>query len=125
MKTKSKDETICQFALRILKPIPKNQWIINEFTNKINKCCAIGHFKRLTSSNPKDYSDSNCYDWGDSYTADTAKLRKATQKFIKESVNLNFRDISSVNNSHLNGYKEPEIKDRVIHLLKDAVNAGF
>lgn len=127
MKTKTlqplPDETPCAHALRILKPIPKKNWIVKNFTDNIGKCCAIGHYTRLTSSNRKDFSHGNCSDWCRKPLVD--KLRKNTETFLN-NYGFHYRDIASVNNSpDINGFNEPEIKDRVIHLLTEAVKEGF
>lgn len=116
-------ETIAQEALRLLTPIPKEEFITQLFTDGEGRCCAIGHIKRLQSDNPSDYSSDNC---SDNLTADIP-IRTASTKYLKEVHNARYwASIASVNNNNnINGYTEPEIKDRVIHLLNDMVAAGY
>lgn len=116
-------ETVAQEALRLLTPIPKEDFITGLFTDGGGRCCAIGHIKRLQSDNPSDYSSDNC---SDAFTADIA-IRTASTKYLKEVHNANWLvSIASVNNNNdINGYTEPVIKDRVIHLLNDMIAAGY
>jgi len=108
-----------QEALDLLLPIPAEDFITSEYTDGVSKCCAVGHIMRLTSGNPTDYSDSNCNDHFQH------SIRETTETFNQEKHQVD-RDISSVNNgTRVNGYTEPVIKDRVIHLLKDMVEAGY
>ncbi len=115
-------ETICQQAHRLLKDIPADQFIINRFSDEESKCCVVGHFVRLTSENPADYSENNCCDWG----RPASKLRLTTRDFIKERVTWRDRDITDVNNTTtINGWTDPDIKTRVINFLEDAIKAGY
>jgi hypothetical protein len=112
------NETIAQEALRLLSPIPAEDFITDAYSNGVDKCCGIGHYQRL-KRNPNDYSLENCTDL---FRGD---LRESTYKFIMEKHGL-FYDLSSVNNCEdINGYTQPEIKDRVIALLEDMVKAGY
>tara|TARA_R110000868_G_scaffold14426_3_gene67161 strand:+ start:15888 stop:16244 length:357 start_codon:yes stop_codon:yes gene_type:complete len=118
MKTK---ETVAQEALRLLLEIPAEDFITDRFSDGKGKCCAIGHYTRLKSNNPLDYGNDNCIDLGNSL------LRRRSSHFLVKKHNLNsFNNIATVNNANnVNGYTEPVIKDRVIHLLKDMVNEGL
>ena len=46
-------------AISILEEIPEDQFIICAHTNNRDKCCSMGHIKRVLSSNPQDYSYFN------------------------------------------------------------------
>lgn len=109
-------ETTAQKYLRLLSDIPAEDFIAGWYSNEKDKCCAMGHIERLSSHNPKDYSSRNCMD--------NMKLRTYSNEFLlkhkKIDVNMSF-----VNDNVSVYYPEPEIKDRVIHLLKDMVEAGY
>lgn len=107
---------IAEEALKLLSPIHYSKWMVYTFTNEKNKCCAIGHYQRLKSSNPENYSFANCEDFMSS------PLRNA------------FVEIASVNNNLVpltcrgkdkeyiekySKYKTP--KTRVIKYLKDQI----
>lgn len=112
-------QTLAQRAFDLLNSVPADKFIIGEFTNQDGACCSIGHYKRLTSENPNDYSWDNCDDHGN------CDLRIASSEYILEGHGAPY-DIADVNNDPaINGYKEPEIKDRVLHLLKDMIEAGY
>jgi hypothetical protein len=113
------NETICQKALRLLSAVPAEEFITSDFTDEQGKCCAIGHFARLTSGNPQDYSYQNCCDEDETF-------RDATARFLVERHKEYNRNIASVNNyPTVNGYTDPDIKTRVIKCLEDAVKAGY
>lgn len=119
MKTKKKEETVAQKALRLLNGVPESQFIMGKFTDREGKCCAIGHYKRLTSNNPKDYSSLNCHD---DFESD---LREKTIQFIQEKHGLT-KSIADVNNQQdINGYTQKTIKKRVVALLKQMVKEGY
>jgi hypothetical protein len=119
METK---ETLAQEALRLLTSIPKEDFIVNSFTDGIGKCCAIGHIQRLKSKNAKIYTPHNCND----YFVYEGCIRQISEEFLFKEHSLIGRDISNVNNTTMvNGYNEPEIKDRVMHLLSDMVTVGL
>lgn len=123
----NKTETVAQKALRLLSEIPHEQFIYNVFSNNKDKCCAIGHFTRLTSDNPDNFSMENCSDKGFvNYYRDN-NLRKASKDYLKDKHECDSsQDLAEVNNTlNVNGYREVLIKDRVIHLLKDMVEAGY
>lgn len=114
-------ETLAQEALRLLIPIPEENFMAGTFTDGKGKCCAIGHIQRLQSIDPSDYSSANCSDF-----LVNQPIRSASSKYLSDIHNIHGRNIASVNNGdNINGYTEPEIKDRVIHLLTDMVAAGY
>jgi len=112
------EETIAEKALRILREVPEDEWITDMYTDGKSRCCAIGHYTRLTSDNPNDYSNTNCRE-------KELSLREVTGAFINK-VHSESANIACVNNyPYINGYTEPVIKHRVIHLLEDMVAAGY
>ncbi len=118
-KKEIKEETIAQKALRLLSEVPKDDFITGEFTDKNGKCCAIGHYVRLTSDNPSDFSNDNCHDMWNS------DIRLLSRDFCFETYKLEIT-IAGVNNEDThNGYNEDNPKDRVIHLLTDMVAEGL
>lgn len=115
-------ETIAQKALRLLSEVPEEDFIMGRFTDEVSKCCAIGHFVRLTSPNPTNFSFLNC---SDNYSCSDKILRTISESFLQRK-NISDKNIATVNDStEINGYTEPGIKDRVIHLLKDMIEAGY
>ena len=117
-----KQETVAQEALRLLSPIPEEAFITGNFGDGEGKCCAIGHYVRLKSKNPNDFTEDNCRDFG----TECVKLRVESGVFLKKVHSLQGYDLPDVNNdSDINGYTEPVIKDRVIHCLKDMVKHGY
>lgn len=116
--TRQEGESIAKHALRILEPIPADKWIVQNFSDDRGARCIIGHHTRLTSGDPSNYDSFNCTDWNETF-------RKTTRKFLEE-VHKVSTDAASVNNySNINGYTEPEIKDRGMHLLRDMVEHGY
>jgi hypothetical protein len=84
----------------------------------------MGHLTRLKSKNPDDYSLQNCADWNKEFRSNS--IRNLSDKFIYEKYGVGCTDIATVNNRpFLNDYIEDNPKDRVIHLLKDMVEAGL
>lgn len=121
---KPKEETEAQKLYRLLSSIPKDEWIINKFTDEVGKCCFIGHYARLVSGNPGDYSTNNCSDWLE--YPEKGLARNLTREFL---ISLGFgggysgADVNNIN--QINGYTEDNPKDRVMHLLKDMIKAGY
>lgn len=114
-------ETVAQEALRLLTPIPAEDFITGKFSDGRGKCCAIGHIKRLQSNNPSDYSSFNCAEINRVHP-----IRSVSAVYLKDVHNAApHANIASVNNNDINGYTEPVIKDRVIHLLNDMIAAGY
>lgn len=102
-----------------MTPIPEDQFITNTFTDTVGRCCAIGHVIRLKSKNPNDYRYDNCSD--DHF----GSLRSASKTYLYNTHGAD-KSIAAVNNhDNINGYAEPVIKDRVIHLLNGMVAAGY
>lgn len=110
----NKEETIAQKAMRILKDISSDKFIVNNFTNGIDACCVIGHYQRLTSSNPSDYSRSNCSDFYDITPFSSLRMES-----LKYGI-----DIATVNNKKTARYQQDTSKERVIAALKNIIIAG-
>ena len=62
-------------AKALLEPIPADKFITGKFSDDVGKCCGVGHLVRLKSSNPNDYSGSNCCDY---YHKDKSVLQVKT-----------------------------------------------
>lgn len=119
---KHKEETEAEKIYRLLSPIPKENWITSYFSDGYTRCCFIGHYQRLTSKDPNNYSLDNC---SDLFITSPCKAREITRKFIMETYNR-LEDGASVNNSKdINNYIEDNPKDRIMHLLKDMIKAGY
>lgn len=119
MKTKTKKETIAQEALRLISPIKPSEFITGFYSDRIGKCCVLGHYSRLKSTKVKSYDP-----WGFNFAAES-NLRVASRKFLREIHGID-KDASSVNNtSSVNGYTQRTIKGRVVNLLKDMVKSGY
>ncbi len=111
-------ETIAQKAYRLLKGVPDNKWT-DSFLNN-GKCCALGHYNRLTSGTPKKYEYSNCR-----YGEGTDYLTEETKDFLLKYHSLN-SNIMCVNDENtVNGYTQKKMKARVLSLLKDMTKAGY
>lgn len=118
-------ETITQEALRLLQEVPKENWIEGRFTDEVGSCCAVGHYTRLKSSNPDDYSMTNCSDWIEG-KEEIYKFRELTDEYITNKYGLVWYNVADVNNNDdVNGYNEDNPKDRVIHLLEDMIKDGY
>lgn len=112
-------ETLGQKALRLLSDVPSKDFITYNFTDCIGKCCAIGHYQRLTSKDPTNYEASNCHD------SHVSELRALSRQFISDEYKI-YSTIAHVNNRKgINGYNQAKVKDRVIALLTDMVEKGL
>lgn len=114
-----------QEALTLLSAVPADDFITDSFSDRVSKCCGIGHLQRLTSEDPSDYSFKNCTDRPYFMADGTNDIRMSSKSYIEKAHNHS-AGIEHVNNGdHINGYNEPAIKDRVLHLLTDMVAAGY
>jgi hypothetical protein len=96
----------------ILEPIPAKKFIKNKYGDG-KRCCSLGfihlHYNPL---DPK--GDFNGFG-----------ARQLTNKFLNEKYEISI-DIADINNdSSINGYNESRIKDRVMHLINDMIEAGY
>lgn len=93
----------------IIEPIPKEEFCELEYENKNGQCCVLGHIQKAISGSAKNDLDG--------YGA-----RALSKQFLRDKHNIQFGDISSINNSpDVNGYTEPEIKDRLMHAIEDGI----
>ena len=107
-------------ALKMVEGIPKEQFIAQTYTDEINKCCFFGHAKRLSSSNPDDYSFKNCS------TGEHSDIQAPSMRFLRDTTEFAYRDLVDINDRpHTPPYVEPEIKDRLTHFLTDMIKAGY
>lgn len=106
---------VIEKAIEVLGPIPANEWITGHFTNHHGVCCVIGHFTRLTSDAPTNYSIENCRDIG---IDDTRDLRKAYHYLHSSSIYSGF-DIADINNGDNSEYQQDTPKERVMQALQD------
>lgn len=128
-----------QQVLDVISPIPEEEFITDTLVNVATKqCCTIGHLFRLTSEDPKDYN--NALGWSRGKNAEVVRqfITSTTQFLscvhgIDRASAFSFSDVAtenpsivSVNNNiGVNGYTEPGIKDRVVHFLRDMIEAGY
>jgi len=92
----------------IIEPIPANKFCIDEFENDKGQCCFIGHINRYIADHPE--ADSQGFG-----------ARELTRMFLKEKHNV-YATGATVNNiNSVNGYREPVIKDRLMHMINDGI----
>ena len=104
---------IVKKGLKLLKDVPEDQWLTGTNTNSKNKCCANGHYNRLTSSNPNDYSNENCgfLTEQDSF----GQLDEATKLLTGGCC------LYEVNDRCAYGITLPTPKERVLYFLKEII----
>ncbi len=80
------------------------------FSNGVDKCCIVGHFERLHSENPNDYSTKNCWDLDGKKTS---PLRAWANKY--------HYDIASINNNYYQhtGFLQPTRKKRLLAMCDE------
>lgn len=100
---------IIKKAFELFKPIPAKNWITALRTDTESKCCALGHWDRVTSNNPNDYSWRNCS--RDRFD-ETPKLRTATEALTGVSI------VSVNNNWNGNPFPQKTPKGRVMACLR-------
>jgi len=102
----------------IIEPIPAEKFITRHYGDRAGRSCFLGHIHRKL--NP--YNDPTKF-VGDFHGYGAREL---TAKFLKEKHGIQGVDGASVNNSpEINGYNEPVIKDRLMHMINDAIVAGY
>jgi hypothetical protein len=99
---------IIKDAILLLDAVPEENWICYYFTNEVDKCCAIGHYQRLTSSNPSDYSFANCDDFNYEYSSLRIAYEVLTGCSLASINNWWYKDIATC-------------KGRTLQALRDAV----
>jgi len=122
-----KQETIAQKAHRLLKDVPEDKWVIGLFTDLKSKCCAIGHYERLTSDNPNDYSRPNCLDYNGAFRAHTrAFLSLHSQCDRYDIAYINNGDSIRLKEGHANKmYLAAGPKRRTILFLEWMISEGW
>jgi hypothetical protein len=101
----------------IIEPIPADQFITRYFGNISGQSCFLGHIHRKMNpvNDPTDFFGD-----GDGYGA-----RRLTAKFLREHHKINVNGAAVNNSPGINGYNEPEIKDRLMHMINDGIAAGY
>lgn len=113
-------ESVAEKAYRLLKDIPENEWITDHFSDSSTRqCCAIGHYQRLKSSDPTNYTLQNCRD-----IFNNCDLRRTSARYL-QSVGRTSTSIAEVNNNEVPEYNQPTTKGRVMAFLKDMIKAGY
>jgi hypothetical protein len=112
--------SIVKEAYNLFKDIPEEQWTTGKFSNNIDKCCAIGHWIRLHSSDPTNFSLDNCKD----YTYDTFFRFKMDEIIIEKynptrSVDIPYESFAQINNYETGHFQQKTPKQRVIALLNE------
>ncbi len=100
-------------ALYLLSHIPAEELISGTWSDGKSKYCAIGHYERLTSTQPNDYSHFNCMDSEES-------LADVSRVFFQEKYAAPL-SIVTINDAPHTLYPQPAIKDRVLTCLTDMV----
>jgi len=101
----------------IIAPISPENFIVGMFGDggPINSCF-IGHIHRAVSPiGPDDVSGNN-----NGYGA-----RAVVERFLREKHKSDATAFEVNDYSYVNGYNEPEIKDRLTHLVNDMIRAGY
>ena len=107
-------------ALKMVEGIPAEQFIAGMDTDGVEKCCFLGHYSRVTSDNPNDYSSANCE--GGRYS----KICEASQLYLQKEHCMKYTSIADINDGNkYYPYTEMKIKDRLIHFLTDMIKAGY
>lgn len=97
--------------IELLTPIPEEDFVMEVYTNNVDKCCAVGHLVRLTSEDPTDYSTRNCVPFGEGeHRIGVNTLRKRVFSEIEDT-------IGSVNNGETSTYQQETPKQRVLAML--------
>jgi len=115
--------TIAQQALEMLNTLTPDELITHKYTNKVDKCCIMGHWLRIHSDDPKDYSIENCC--RERYNMSTLR-GVSVQYFINVfKIPGRYYDISTINNQPTKYYPQDTPYERVKALLTDMVAAGY
>ena len=103
--------TTFQQIKEIIEPIPADQFCTKKFENEKGQCCFLGHIHK--------HIDGNAY-YGD---GDGHGARELTRLFFVDlKISVYRLDGTDVNNrNNINGYTEPIIKDRLMHMIEDGI----
>jgi len=119
--------TVAQEAHNLLKNVPTEDWLIGKFSDGKSKCCAIGHWSRLKSNDPKNYKLNNCIDDSD----EIALLRKLSENFAYIHLNgaepcaFLYYNIVRVNNNISDRFPQETPKERVLTFLQMMIEHGY
>lgn len=110
--------TIGQELLSIIENIDENLFCKDSFENEQGQRCVVGHYNKVKYNNPHQFSEHHKID---------DPIRKITAKFFAEKYNVvSINGIAWINNfDTFPPYTEVKIKDRVVHVIKDMVAAGY
>jgi len=96
---------------KIIAPIPADKFCTNVYENNQGQCCFLGHIHRSI-----DTGHYAAYGDGQGYGA-----RELTREFIRAVHNVEASGVSVNNENNINGYTEPIIKDRLMHMIEDGI----
>jgi hypothetical protein len=107
--------TNAQQILDIIRPIPAEKFCRNKYIDEDGRSCFLGHI-HLTLAPDEGNWKGDEYGYG---------ARQLTRRFMLEKHGMNVDGTDVNNDPDYNGYTEPEVKDRVVHMLEDMVAAGY
>jgi len=102
-----KIETFKQIK-EIIEPIPADQFCVDVYENLRGQCCFLGHIQKHISGK----ANSDFYGSG---------TRILTRTFLLEVHNRRADGAEVNNGTNVNGYTEPIIKDRLMHMINDGI----
>lgn len=108
-----KTETVAEEALRILEPIPEDEWCTGMRINDYGQCCSLGHYSMKQYGHPAENQGED--------GPLTRRLIIASNKFLGCLIHT----IATVNNMPFLAYRQPTPKQRVMALLSDMIKAGY
>lgn len=102
-------------ALKILAPIPAKDFITGRMYSG-DKCCSVGYLRKAIGGDP-----------GKKVPSVEKFCSKKVSRFMRKEHGISLVDnLTAINDDNsYNGYTEGEAKERVIHLLKDMIKAGY
>ncbi len=105
--------TKAQQIIDIIEPIPAEIFCKYSFVLR-DSCCFLGHINEKLGNSP--VADRNGFG-----------ARELIAKFLQEvhRVKLNVDGTTVNDGPTVNGYNEPGIKDRIMHMLHDMKAAGY
>jgi hypothetical protein len=112
----------------IIEPIPADMFIPFNYgeDNNGKKSCFLGHIHRKLNKSKKILGCIYVNDPNDSFGDENGYgARQLTTNFLAEKHGI-YANGATVNNyNNINGYTEPVIKDRVMHLINDMIAEGY
>ncbi len=109
-----------QKVLRIVENTPDTKWTTGKVKEKLTgNCCVLGHIAEAEGIIPRDTTQVIAV------CKLAAEINKSTTKFMKEKHSI-YIEIYYINDRDgYNGYNEKHPKERITHLLKDMIKAGY